>query len=255
VHGRLQDGQALASGGCSDCDECLRQRPACTGARPTAASAWPSSSRPCTSGSWPGWSWRPTSSGRHERERKEMVLTISHHRAGDRTPGRGSRPLVRWRHPAGPAGSPSPARGRGDRPDRPLGWWVLEEALRQPALALRGAGHVVCVNLTVSQLNQPTWSAGWPGRSRPAAWPPAADLELTETMLMRDTEAVIAKLWACGSWASAGHRRLRDRLLLARLPAPLPDRRAQDRQALRRRGRHRSDDSSSRGPSSAWPPP
>ena len=58
-------------------------------------------------------------------------------------------------------------------------------------------------------------------------------LEVTETALMKDTDATISRLHALKALGvQHRHRRFRDRVLLAGLPAAVPRRRAQDRPVL-----------------------
>ena len=77
-------------------------------------------------------------------------------------------------------------------------------------------------------------------------------LEITESAMFRDTQATIDKLTEL---RALGHpdrdRRLRHRLLVADLPAPLPGRHPEDRQGLHRSG-HRRRRRSGRSPARSW---
>ena len=65
-------------------------------------------------------------------------------------------------------------------------------------------------------------------------------LEITETALLKATPTTVATLEAVRALGRPdGHRRLRDRLLLAQPPAPVPGRRPQDRQGVRAGHRRR----------------
>ena len=134
---------------------------------------------------------------------------------------------------------------RGLRPDRRARRWVLAAACRDGAAlaaALPGAEPLLlCVNARPRQLAQP----GVPGArrrvdgpQRPA--PGSLALEITESVLMEEAHAPVTVLdVAARVRAAADARRLRHRLLVARLPQALPARRAQDRPLVRRRARPR----------------
>ena len=75
---------------------------------------------------------------------------------------------------------------------------------------------------------------------RTGADPADICLEITESVLMDDVDLTVATLRRLkGARRAAGRRRLRHRLLVAVLPAPVPGRRAQGRPVLRERPRPR----------------
>ena len=122
----------------------------------------------------------------------------------------------------------------------PLGRWVLNEACRQAARWQRTSrGPVtISVNLSGRQLEQPGLvdDVRRRARRRRGLEPERLVLEITETVLMHDTEATVARLRRAQAPRRAPrHRRLRHRLLVAPVPAPLPDRHPEDRQDVRRR--------------------
>ena len=66
-------------------------------------------------------------------------------------------------------------------------------------------------------------------RASPASTPAALMLEITETVMMTDTDLAVQRLQrAQGARRAAGDGRLRHRLLVAQLPEPLPGRHPQD---------------------------
>ena len=151
--------------------------------------------------------------------------------------------LVRWNHPERglvPPGEFIPlAEETGpDRPDRRLG-------------AARGLPHAAplggelgvsdrsqcSVNLSARQLLQPDLVATVARRARRARHrPDRLVLEITESAVMENGTGTIETLHALrGPGRPPRARRLRHRLLVARLPAALPARRAEDRPQLHRR--------------------
>ena len=157
----------------------------------------------------------------------------------------GFEALLRWRHPH--FGTVPPLEFITIAEDTGLivaiGEWVLETA---------------CAQLADWSTSLPGGSrCGWPSTCRPAssatkAWsrPPLASatrhgvdpgsicLELTESLLMDQTESSRDTLRAIARpRLPRFHRRLRHRLLVARLPPDVPGRRGQDRQVVRRRPR------------------
>ena len=157
----------------------------------------------------------------------------------------GFEALVRWQHPVrgllSPADFIPPAEDTGLIV--PLGRCVLGEACLQAAAwqRRRGAGQPLrmSVNVSAKQLQYPGWAAevaGDPGRDR--AWSPA-------TWSWRSPRASSWRTPRPPSGPPRGaaparradrHRRLRHRLLVARLPPPPARRHPQDRQVVHRRG-------------------
>ncbi len=154
----------------------------------------------------------------------------------------GVEALLRWNHPE---------RGSVERElfipiaERsglivPIGRWVLQSACAQAA-RWRSAGHelTVAVNVSGRQLDSDDLVDDVLAALTLAGLPAAAlTLEITETALMRDPDATARRL--CDAQADGRahrHRRLRHRLQLTRLPAPVPDRHAEDRPVVRRRDR------------------
>ena len=155
----------------------------------------------------------------------------------------GVEALVRWEHPARGLLLPAalhPAR-RGDRPDRAARRaGCSSEACRQ-VQAWRAAHPqrplAMAVNISGRQLQEPAISADVRAALAGTGLEPVGVvLEITESVLMQQTETVHrASAAAQGARRAARDRRLRHRLLVAQLPAALPDRHPQDRQAVRRR--------------------
>ncbi len=128
----------------------------------------------------------------------------------------------------------------------PLGVWVLGEACRQTAAWQRlhpaAANMWVSVNLSTRQLFEPDLVERVADvLSESGLDPSALILEITEGSLMQDVTQTAAKLRGLKELGCpARARRLRDRILGARLPADVPGRPVEDRQVVRRRaGRHR----------------
>ena len=67
-------------------------------------------------------------------------------------------------------------------------------------------------------------------------------LEMTERVIMSDTEVTINRLEQLRARGAAVGRRLRHRFLVAQLPAQLPDQLLEDRPAVPRRGAYRAGD-------------
>ena len=105
---------------------------------------------------------------------------------------RGAAALASSRARAGVAGQLHPAR-RGDRPDRPIGEWVLREAC---ATAASWPGDIrVAVNLSAAQFKSPDLVATVAAALRDAGLPPdRLELEITETVMLQDTDATLATL-------------------------------------------------------------
>ncbi|HET8673157.1 MAG TPA: EAL domain-containing protein, partial [Thermoleophilaceae bacterium] len=112
----------------------------------------------------------------------------------------GVEALVRWRHPQRgllPPGVFIPVAEESGLV-LPVGRWVLNEACRQAAAWQdEHPGLQVAVNLSGWQLEQPELVNEVAAVLERYALPPEVLVfELTETMLMRDTETTIAKLHA-----------------------------------------------------------
>ena len=157
----------------------------------------------------------------------------------------GSEALMRWDHPSArrrPADRVHPA-GRGERADprpRPLDPRDGLPPDAGVAATRRAVRAAVSVNLSGRQIadREPR------RRRRRASWPPPAStracltLEITESVLVHDVEATIAAFrGAQGARHPPRDRRLRDGLLVAQLPAAVPDRHPQDRPLVRRQPR------------------
>ena len=215
----------------------------CTARRPRGRTATSSSSRACRpraraaleleADAAPG-ARRATSSSLHYQPIVDLET------AG----ASASRRCVRWQHPE--RGLVAPGRvhpaGRGDRPDRadrragcsrealpPGRRWQRDE--RRCALARRASTSRCASSATptsssdVATRARATGSAGRDARPR----------DHRERAASHDPRRRRSRRCAAaGARRRAGDRRLRHRLLVADLPAALPDRRPQDRQVLRR---------------------
>ena len=160
----------------------------------------------------------------------------------------GVEALLRWQHPE--HGRIGPDRFIPLAEDSglivPIGRWVLEQACLQ-AVAWHQLGALRCCGWRSTFRR---CSSGIPNLAEPAGEilrrsGLAADqleLEITERVLMEDTEANLRTL---ASIEGPGHpdldRRLRRRPFVAELPAPLPVRRDQARPLFRRCPRSRSE--------------
>ena len=152
----------------------------------------------------------------------------------------GFEALARWRHPV--KGMVPPAvvhsgggRQRPDRADRRMG------AARRPA-GRRRSGRTICkiaVNLSPVQFLAPNLPE-IVQRALPKSGlaPHRLEIEITERIIMEDTERTLSNLaQAEGARRAHRHGRLRHRLLVAQLSAPLPVRQDQGRPHLRVRPR------------------
>ena len=126
----------------------------------------------------------------------------------------------------------------------PIGAWVLDQACRQvqrwQAAASTLAPLRVSVNLSGRQLGHPSLveRRGVGAGRAPASIPSLVELEITESVLMDDVEMSRGDARpAPRARREARRRRLRHRLLVAQLPAPLPGRPAQGRPLVHRRPR------------------
>ena len=111
----------------------------------------------------------------------------------------GTEALVRWDHPE--RGLISPADfvplAEETRLIVPLGRWVLTEACRrgQEWNRLHGGSLAMCVNISAQQLDQPGLVDDVAHALAKSGLPAQLlVLEITETLLMEDTEATISKL-------------------------------------------------------------
>ena len=125
-----------------------------------------------------------------------------------------------------------------------VGRWVLQRGMPAGrALAPRRDTRSASPSTSPAASSTPTSSSPTSStRSPTAALTPAAlTLEITETTLMRNAEETALRLRAIKEPRRAHRdRRLRHRLLLARPPAALPRRRAQDRPLLHPRSSPRT---------------
>ena len=159
--------------------------------------------------------------------------------------------LVRWQHPRRGLVGPSEFVPLAEETGLilSLGQYVLEEACQQarrgrPAAPVGPAGGAQSPSTSTSARSSsatPRWSTACARRSSNAGvHPRSVVFEITESVLLDDSERVkttIAELRALGVQVRA--RRLRDRLLVAQLPAHAAVRHAEDRQVVRRRPRPR----------------
>ncbi len=154
----------------------------------------------------------------------------------------GAEALVRWRHPTRGLVSPDEFIPLAEENGLilTLGRWVLAEACEQVAAWERGPGltddFFLSVNLSPVQLQQAEFLSEIESILKATGLAPQRlVVELTETAMFQDTETTIAKLAASEAARGADRpRRLRDRLLVAGLPAPLPGRHPEDRPGVRR---------------------
>ncbi len=112
----------------------------------------------------------------------------------------GVEALLRWRHPTRGVLLPdrSSRSSRTPAPSSPVGRWVLATACAQTA-AWHAAGHriEVSVNVSARQLDTDRLLDDVGDALAPAGSTPASlILEITETAIMRDTEATVRRLTA-----------------------------------------------------------
>ncbi len=110
----------------------------------------------------------------------------------------GVEALIRWRHPVRGVVAPQDFIPIAEQTGLvvPIGRWVLREACRQAAL-WHEQGHCigVAVNVSARQLDDDTLIDDVRGALADSGLAPAAlTLEVTETALMRDTDATAARL-------------------------------------------------------------
>jgi EAL domain-containing protein (putative c-di-GMP-specific phosphodiesterase class I) len=111
----------------------------------------------------------------------------------------GVEALLRWRHPQHGLISPASFIPIAEETGLivSIGEWVLDEACRQNAAWLAGGCGplVVAVNLSALQITQPGLSATVSAALKRHALPPALlELEITESVLMRDTDRALKVL-------------------------------------------------------------
>ena len=157
--------------------------------------------------------------------------------------------LVRWEHPVRGRVPPVGVRpaGRGDRPDP----GARTATCSGRRAGRRAAGSVaettgeplrVHVNLSVAELRDPDLVPAVLARARGVRLGAGASssLEITETQLLGDPADSAARFQELRDARRADRaRRLRNRLLVAELPALPAARQPQDRQAVRRRAHRR----------------
>src|SRR5215217_7523555 len=211
----------------------------CTGPRRPATADSSATTRACTPSWWPGSSWRPTCAGPWRSG--SCTCTISPPSTWARARSWAPRP---W--PAGATRSggwslrPSSSPGRGQRahpPPRGLGAARGQPAGGRVAADLAAAGQAAGPEHQPVRPTAPVPRGGrrrGPGPVRERAAPglagPGDDRERAHG---RRRERPDHPAPAQGPGARAGHRRLRHRLLLAQLPAPVPGRHAEDRPLVR----------------------
>ena len=178
----------------------------------------------------PGAASRPAAGARARRVRAALPAARAAER---RRRSRGVEALLRWRHPDArpdPAGRLHPVRrgDRADRPDRPLGAARgLPPGRRSCARSVAGRSRrsTIGINLSVKQLHPQRHRRRRARRARRRrGWSPSAlTLEITESVMMTDTDLAVQRLTELqGAGRAHGDGRLRHRLLVAELPQPLP---------------------------------
>jgi diguanylate cyclase (GGDEF)-like protein len=135
----------------------------------------------------------------HAVERGELLLHYQPVVRLDTGEIRGAEALLRWRHPERglvPPGHFIPV-AEDTRLIVPIGHWVLQEACRQAAVWARHRPWLgMSVNVSVHQLAQPDFVEGLAEILARTKLPPETLLlEVTETVLMQDVEAMIERLW------------------------------------------------------------
>ena len=134
-------------------------------------------------------------------ERQEFLLQFQPKMQVSSRNVAGMEALVRWQNPEKGLMQPSAFIGIAEETGMivPIGDWVLTEACRQ-GQALRDAGHAglrVAVNLSVRQLYDDGLAMRVSGALERTGFPPEnLELEITESMVMRDAEGAIKVLQA-----------------------------------------------------------
>ena len=155
----------------------------------------------------------------------------------------GFEALVRWQHPErGLLGPMSfiPFAEAGGLIDE-IGNHVLLTACEEAGRWSRAVGEAAAPAISVNVSPRQLLDADLPERvesllDRCGLEPDRLILEITEGALIKDPDAAAAKLKSLSETRCAARgRRLRHRLLVARLPPAVPDRHAQDRPLVRER--------------------
>ncbi len=138
----------------------------------------------------------------------------------------------------------------------PIGRWVLREGCRHARRCSRACRRTplrMSVNLSLKQIQHSDIVADVrDALDESGLAPERLTLEITESVLMADTElAVQPAARAQGARRAPRARRLRDRLLVAQLPQPLPGRHPQDGPLVPREGVDAAGSTASPTPSSA----
>ena len=157
--------------------------------------------------------------------------------------------LLRWQHPTRGLLEPIEFIPIAEESGmiRELGWWALDEACRRIAvwrtLHPSFATLSMNVNLSVKQFLDPSFGARLEALLRECQLPEGTlKLELTESSLMGDSRSGgRAAVAVQGARRQPGDRRLRNGLLVAQLPAPVPAGHAEDRPIVHRRDGQRSE--------------
>ena len=180
---------------------------------------------------------------RHALERDEYVVFFQPQMTLDRKRLVAMEALVRWAHPK--AGLVAPGRFmpflESSGLIKGVGDWVLQTACHQvkvwqdelfPDLRLS-------VNLSARQFEGTDLvSTVERALSESGLTPTLLELEITESLLMRDTERTRATLHAQSARRAHRHRRLRHRVLVTRVSHDVSARLPQDRSQLRPRHHH-----------------
>ena len=186
-----------------------------------------------------GWSRRPTSRARSSAA--SCGSRISRSSTLETGEVIGVEALMRWAHPTRGPILPSDFIPLAEESGLivELGRWILETACRQARdwQMQSAGGHdlTISVNLSGRQIADADL-VGDVARilSTTGLDPACLTLEITETTLVRDVEHDHRGVpRAQGPRGAPGDRRLRHRLLVAELPAPVPDRHPQDRPLVR----------------------
>ena len=162
--------------------------------------------------------------------------------------------LFRWQHPAHGFISPAEFIPIAEESELILhiGRWVLREATRQMGEWVERLGvaapPTISINLSRKQFAQSDLADQVHAAAEKVGLPPSRiQLEITEDTFASDVPTAIATMNAIkAAGLSAGHRRLRDRLLVVRVAARVSGRRTQDRPLAADRHRNQQADGGSR---------